>query len=107
MGSDSVAVGERSVVFGNHAAIGQHNFTAVKRFDLDQLAIDEAMTRLRRVRLQEQLVAIGNSQVRDSPVSKAALPRPNLSWAVEPSRRRTPSEPVPTVTTPPTHRATA
>src|SRR6266511_5812328 len=62
MGSDSVAVGECAIMFGNDTAISQQDGAALERFDLDQLAVDEVPTRRHRVGLQEQFVASGDSE---------------------------------------------
>ena len=62
MGSDSVAVGECAIIFGNDAAISQQDGAALDRFDLDQFAVDEVPTRRHRVGLEEQFVAGGDSE---------------------------------------------
>ena len=62
MGSDGITVGKCAVMFGNDTAIGQQNIAALNRFDLDQLAVDEALARRYCVGLQEQLVAGSDSE---------------------------------------------
>ena len=57
MGSDGITVGKCAVMFGNDTPISQQNIAALNRFDLDQLAVNEALARRYRVRLQEQPVA--------------------------------------------------